>query len=71
MDYDKFESEMVQRLPDAQYIDICDMLSAEDFYYTDQHWRQECVTDVANAISTAMGNPISETFEQVKLENPF
>jgi len=71
MDYEKFRNEFVQKLPDVQHIDISGLLSSEDFYYTDQHWKQECVTDVANAISTAMGNPLSESFEQVLLDNPF
>lgn len=70
-DYDNFADNMIQRLPDMNYIDIFPYLSADDYYTTDPHWRQEKITDVANALSEAMGNPLSDSYETVKLDVPF
>lgn len=39
----------------AQYIDIFPLLSADDYYFTDSHWRQECIVPVAQALAEAMG----------------
>ncbi len=41
--------------PEAKNIDISALLSAEDFYYTDSHWRQEKITRVADEIAAQMG----------------
>ncbi len=36
------------------FIDIFDLLALEDYYCTDQHWRQEKVEDVAESILSSM-----------------
>ncbi len=36
-------------------IDITHLLSLDDFYYTDSHWRQERIIPVAEALCEAMG----------------
>ena len=41
--------------PEARYIDIFGILSADDFYYTDSHWRQERILKVADEIADKMG----------------
>ena len=41
--------------PEAKYIDISGLLSADDFYYTDSHWRQERILKVADEIADKMG----------------
>ncbi len=74
VDYDKYTAYMIDGMPDEMtYIDISDKLSANDFYFTDQHWRQEKIVDVADKLSQSMGNPsLSEKqYEQVKLDIPF
>ena len=39
----------------GQYIDIFPYLTAEDYYRTDSHWRQEKILPVAQALAQAMG----------------
>ena len=39
----------------AAYIDIFPLLSIDDYYYTDSHWRQEQIVDVAQKLADAMG----------------
>lgn len=56
---DKDHKALVERLrkgyPEARYIDIFGILSADDFYYTDSHWRQERILKVADEIADKMG----------------
>ena len=39
----------------AEYIDIFPCLTIDDYYYTDSHWRQEKIVDVAQKLAAAMG----------------
>lgn len=39
----------------AEYIDIFPLLSADDYYFTDSHWRQERLVLVAQTLAQAMG----------------
>lgn len=39
----------------AQYIDIFPLLTADDYYRTDSHWRQERIVPVAQSLAQAMG----------------
>ncbi len=39
----------------AEYIDITDSLSIDDYYKTDPHWRQEKIVSAADKIAEAMG----------------
>lgn len=71
LDYEKFESDIIERLNGVKYIDVFDMLSADDYYFTDQHWKQENIIHIAKEISLAMGNELSDTYETVKVEAPF
>ncbi len=55
LDYDKLLTLIKEGTSFAQYIDIFPTLSLDDYYKTDTHWRQECITDAASAITSAMG----------------
>lgn len=70
-DYDELYSRMYDMLPWAQTVDIREYLSLEDYYKTDTHWRQECLTDVANALAVAMGAELPDSYETVDLDQPF
>lgn len=59
------------KLSNMTYIDIAGLLSTEDFYYTDTHWRQENIVDVAKALGNAMGTPLQAEYETVTLDIPF
>ena len=54
---------LAQRLP-VQLIDISGLLSLEDYYRTDIHWRQERLSAVAQTISEAMGAPAPDMTEE-------
>lgn len=54
---------LAQRLP-VQTIDISGLLSLEDYYRTDPHWRQERLSAVAQTISEAMGALVPDTTEE-------
>ena len=73
MDYDALFSQMATGMPWATYIDITDCLTAEDYYRTDTHWRQEQLLGVAARISNVMGltAPKAEDFKVTALERPF
>lgn len=62
IDYQQLFSYMKNKTDYMKYIDITDLLSADDYYKTDTHWKQECITDVAERIACEMG---------VNLENDF
>lgn len=55
MDYDVFESYVMEKASFANYIRISDLLSAKNYYYTDSHWRQEQIVDVAEHLLNGMG----------------
>lgn len=71
MDYDRLYAVMQEKTDYMQFIDIRDLLSIEDYYRTDTHWKQECIADVAERISGAMGNTLSWDYEKIVAEQPF
>ena len=71
MDYAAFESYMYQGLDFATPIGIRDLLTAEDYYYTDTHWKQEQIVDVAQRIAEAMGAELPKAYQPKKLDVDF
>jgi hypothetical protein len=73
LDYDALIARVTEENPFMDYIDITDLLSLDDFYVTDCHWRQEKIVDVAEYIAEAMGVSLSDTMDApwVKFEKPF
>lgn len=61
-----------EALPGMTEIDIWDLLSADDYYKTDPHWRQERLLPVAAAICEALGAeaPAADSFSETGL-SPF
>lgn len=55
IDYEAFAAGMKEKMAFAEYIDIYGLLEQSDYYRTDSHWRQERITDVAEALSAGMG----------------
>lgn len=70
-DYEKFVSYMKDKNPDMEYIDIFDLLSKEDFYKTDSHWKMEKIVDVADRILSSMGTLSKRSYKVNTLENDF
>ena len=73
LDYGKLFSQVQENMPWAEYIDITVSLSAQDYYFTDTHWRQERLIPVAQKLAQAMGVnlPKLEDFTVSALERPF
>lgn len=70
-DYDKMVSDLRDKTGFAEYIDIFPLLSIEDYYKTDTHWKQENITDVADKLLDAMGNEGVGEHTVNTLDNPF
>ena len=71
IDYEKLYQQMAQNLSYMTYIDITDLLTIEDFYYTDTHWKQESILDVAKQLANEMGVTLEAEYEKVTLDTPF
>lgn len=73
MDYEALFDRVNEGTPWADYVNITDLLCAEDYYKTDTHWRQEKILDVAQRLCTAMGTsiPAMGEFTQQEVERPF
>ncbi len=73
MDYDTLFSQMQVQMPWAEFVDLTDCLSIEDYYRTDTHWRQERILPVAEKVTQALDVTISqqEDYTPVKLNRPF
>ena len=62
---------MAEHLSYMKYIDITKLLTIEDFYYTDTHWKQESILDVARTLASGMGVTLQAEYETVTLDTPF
>ena len=73
MEYETMFDAMESGMPWAEFVDITDTLSAEDYYRTDTHWRQENLLDTAGKLCAALGvaAPKAEDYSPVALERPF
>jgi len=71
LNYDELERYMHEKLEFCTPIRIGHLLSAEDYYRTDSHWKQECIVDVAQHLAAAMGTEIPEKYESKVLTTEF
>lgn len=65
LDYDCLIEFMKSRTQYMKYIDITDLLSADDYYKTDTHWKQECITDVAIKLAADMESSLNNNFKEI------
>ncbi len=70
-DYIEQSSYLNNGLSFATNIDISGLLSVEDYYYTDTHWKQECIQDVAQYLAEQMEVSLQENYEATTLDTPF
>ena len=70
MDYEVMFS-AIREIPWAQYVDLTDVLSAQSYYKTDTHWRQETLLPVAEKIAEALEAEVEDSYRPVALERPF
>lgn len=73
MDYQAMFAAVEAGMDWAQFVDISDLLTAEDYYRTDTHWRQEKILDIAQRLCAAMGVTPFEADELTEkmVERPF
>lgn len=73
MDYEAMFTLVREGMPWAEYVDITDCLTIQDYYRTDTHWRQEKLIPVAQKLCSAMGAAIPDTagFYATAVERPF
>lgn len=71
MDYTAMEQAFRNAMPWAAYVDIKNALSAESYYRTDTHWRQERILPVAQKLCAAMGVevPKESDYSPMTIEN--
>ena len=72
MDYDALFAKMKDQ-DWAEYVDLTDCLTADSYYKTDTHWRQEALLPAAEKLAQALGSavPAGERYTPVALETPF
>ena len=73
MDYETLFSQVQAGMPWATFVDLTDSLDITDYYYTDTHWRQECLIPAAQKLAQAMGGkgPQESDFTATKVDRPF
>lgn len=71
-DYQALVDSITEKADYMQYIDIFPLLSLDDYYRTDSHWRQEEILPVAQVLLEAMGREIRQSDYSIKsLPQPF
>ena len=73
MDYEVLFETVREGMPWAEYVDLTGLLTAQDYYFTDTHWRQERILQVAERLCAALG---ADSFAEGELgpeevERPF
>lgn len=71
LDYDRIFNDVKKEASFAQYIDITGLLSIDDYYRTDTHWDQSCITDVAECLAQSMGTELEGTNTVKTIDAPF
>lgn len=70
MDYESL-FDVFRGLPWAEYVDLTDCLSAESYYRTDTHWRQEAILPAAEKLAAALAAEIPDDLTATEVETPF
>lgn len=72
LDYEELIGYMNEKTGYMTPIDLTGKLKLEDYYYTDTHWRQENLTELADYLLEAMGAESAEQeYQKIELETPF
>ena len=56
LDYESLVSQLKSEVKADEYIDIFPLLSLDDYYKTDTHWKQENLKDVSDKLLVSMGS---------------
>ena len=68
---DETANALLEQLDFVQYADIAPLLTLEDYYRTDPHWRQERLAGVAQALLEAMGRELTQDFQEHTMDVSF
>ncbi|MBQ5749485.1 MAG: hypothetical protein IIV87_04940 [Oscillospiraceae bacterium] len=72
LDYDEmFSAIRAETDKFASWVDLTEHLSLDDYYKTDTHWRQEAITDVADALLQAMDASAQPTYTEHPVTDRF
>lgn len=73
MDYDALFRRVADAMPWASHVDLTGVLSIDDYYRTDTHWRQEKILPAAQTICQALGvdAPVASDFTPTAVPKPF
>ena len=73
LDMERMLGYFAERMPWAAQIDLRDALSAEDYYRTDTHWRQENLLEAAKTLCNALNvtAPDPGDYTKTALDRPF
>ena len=73
MDYSALFEKMQKGMPYASYVNLTDCLTADDYYRTDTHWRQEKLIPAAQRLCDTMGTPgpMQQELRPVAAQRPF
>ena len=70
LDYKEIEEYFKSELP-FENISVMDLLEKDDYYFTDSHWQQNKITDVADRILKGMGITIDTSYTENVLDIDF
>jgi len=71
IDYTAFIDDFKTRMDYMTYIDVLPLLSLDDYYRTDSHWKQEAICDVAEKIAQSMGSDVRAPYTINTIDKPF
>lgn len=71
LDYDALINSLKGSMSYAEYIDITDTLELSDYYRTDTHWMQQCITETAQKLANSMGTSLPTEYEEVFVYDKF
>ena len=72
LDYQALTDALRKQTEFAAYIDLFGTLTADDYYRTDSHWRQETLLPAAHTLAEAMGAVLPEDdYRPQTLERPY
>ena len=71
MDYKALEDLLAEKMPYGTFLSVGENLSLDDYYFTDSHWRQEKISDLAVKMGKEMGVEIPSSYTKKTLDIPF
>ena len=73
MDYETLFDLVREQMPWAEFVDITEYLTLDNYYFTDTHWKQEDLLPVAQALSQALevSGPQTGDFTLQTADRPF